>query len=318
MSVSDRFHQAKFDELPVYYAWKDVPDNLLTEAGLKKRGMRRMPHQHPVAVIEIQRHRRRRKYLLYDAKDALERRPLTSRQKAALERVKARNACRSCGKTFVLLSAEGYCPDCQGEINIYRRARVEAVEWAVSLVEQPFLVLDTETTGLGVLDRIVEIAVINQDGDVLLDTLVNPGMLIPSNVITIHGITNEMVRDQPLFSDILPQLAEILTGQPIVIYNVRFDTRFLSRSGLNVKNYDFQCAMLMYAKFFGKWSSYHDNWRRQSLENACIACNIPYTNMHRAVADCEATRQLVQFMARANPEREGTWGDPAFPGGPCR
>lgn len=42
------------------------------------------------------------------------------------------------------------------------------------------LFLDTETTGLsGQKDRIVEIAIIGEDGEVVIDTLVNPGIPIP-------------------------------------------------------------------------------------------------------------------------------------------
>jgi DNA polymerase III epsilon subunit-like protein len=303
MSYVERYHHPKFGEIPIYYGWDRVPERFVTEAGLKERGKRRMPNQRPVAVVEVQTRKRRRQHLLYDEKDALERRPLTSRQKAALQRVKARNNCRHCGASFLRLSPEGLCENCQETIDFRRDARIEAVEWARAVVRNPFVVLDTETTGLGTWDRIVEVAVIDETGKVLLNTLVNPGMLIPPDVITIHGITNEMVREQPLFSDIAPQLEEILFGKPVVIYNVGFDKRFLSRGGLSVDELDFRCAMLAYAKFFGKWSEYHKGWRRQSLEKACAFSNIRYDTMHRAVVDCEATRQLVHYMARTNIEK---------------
>ena len=303
MENPNSFRHSKFGDLPVYQGWKNVPKNLVTEIGLKERGKRRTPLQRPVAVVHMQRHRKHRRYLLYDVADAIDLRPLTARQKAALERVKVRNTCRKCGISFVKFSPEGYCRTCQREINHRREAKIEAVHSARKLINQPFLVLDTETTGLGPGDRIVEIAVIDEIGKVVFDTLINPEKYIPAGVITIHGITNTMVQGQPTFQDILPELAGVLTGKPVVVYNVGFDTRFLARGGLDIEAYDFHCAMLMYAKFFGQWSAYHNSWRRQSLEKACVHCRIQYNNMHRAVADCEATRKLLLHMARINVER---------------
>jgi len=50
--------------------------------------------------------------------------------------------------------------------------------------------LDTETTGLspGNGARIVEIAILDDDGRPLLDTLVNPDCEIPDEASSIHGI----------------------------------------------------------------------------------------------------------------------------------
>lgn len=297
------FHHPKFGDLPLYHGWKNVPDNFVTETGLKQLGKRRTPRQRPVAVVHTQRHRRRHQHLLYDVTEAIEKQRYTAKQRATLQRVKARITCRRCGVSFVKLSSEGNCSVCQKEVNRRRNAKLEAVQWAKELVHQPFLILDTETTGLGPWDRIVEIAVIDEAGSVLLNTLINPVMHIPAGVTTIHGITDEMVRDKPMFQDILPDLEAILADEIVVIYNVAFDTRFLARSGLKVENHSFQCAMLMYAKFSGVWSDYYKNWRRQSLQKACDYCGIQYDTMHRAVSDCEATRQVINYMAQVMVKR---------------
>jgi DNA polymerase III subunit epsilon len=299
MPLSRRKAVFQEKDLPIYYDWPSVPTRLMTEATLKESGKRLTPLQRPAAIVQIQRHRRNRQYLLYDVTETIEHHPMTDRQKAALHKVRARNACRQCGASFLVLSPEGYCETCQEGVTVRQKARLEAVHWAQALTQEPFLVLDTETTGLGVVDRIVEIAVISEIGDVLMNSLVNPEMSIPSDVISIHGITNEMVRGQPTFRELLPELELLLAGKPVVVYNVDFDKRFLSRSGLNVGKYRFQCAMLMYAQFWGQWSEYYRSWKRQRLEKACAYCNIQYTDMHRAVADCEATRELVLYMAHA-------------------
>jgi DNA polymerase III subunit epsilon len=294
----DSLQSPTIGDLPVYQGWQNVPNDFLTETGLKKRGKRRTPSQQPVAVVHTQRHRRHHYELLYKIAEAIEFHPYTARQRAALQRVKARVTCSRCGATFIKLSEEGHCSTCQDYLDRRQEARASAVEWAQTIVSQPFLLLDTETTGLHFWDRIVEVAVIDEAGEILLNTLINPEKHIPAEVIAIHGITDDMVRGQPTFHEILPDLEAIFTDKPIVVYNVGFDKPFLARAGLKVENYNFQCAMLMYAKFFGSWSDYYKNWKRQSLQAACSYCNIQWKNMHRAAADCEATRQVVFAMAR--------------------
>jgi DNA polymerase-3 subunit epsilon len=299
------FHHQTFGNLPVYQGWRNVPDDFVTETGLKQRGKQRTPRQRPVAIVHTQFHRRHHYYLLYNVAEAIEKRPLTARQKAALQRVKARMSCRWCGRSFVKLSSEGNCSACQSYLDRRRNAKLAAIQWAQAIISQSFLVLDTETTGLCPWDRIIEIAVIDETGSVLLNTLVNPEMYIPAGVSTIHGITDEMVQDKPTFRDILPELEVILTDRPIVIYNVAFDKPFLARGGLKVEDYEFHCAMLMYAKFFGAWSNYHKNWKRQSLQTACSYSGIRHKRMHRAVSDCEATRQVLNYMATTTVRRPG-------------
>ena len=56
---------------------------------------------------------------------------------------------------------------------------------------------DTETTGLSDEDEIVHIAIVDIDGSVLIDTLVKPSKLIPSEATYIHNITNKMVEYAP-------------------------------------------------------------------------------------------------------------------------
>ena len=58
-------------------------------------------------------------------------------------------------------------------------------------------ILDTETTGLYDDAEIVEISIIDENGGVLLDTLVKPLKPIPAEATAIHGITNEMVATAP-------------------------------------------------------------------------------------------------------------------------
>jgi DNA polymerase III alpha subunit (gram-positive type) len=77
------------------------------------------------------------------------------------------------------------------EFGFIERDRVHAVKWArQQLALDNWVILDTETTGLYDAE-IVEIAVVDPLGEALLNTLVKPTIPIPTEVIEIHGITDE-------------------------------------------------------------------------------------------------------------------------------
>ena len=57
-----------------------------------------------------------------------------------------------------------------------------------------FIFLDTETTGNGPADRLCQIAFKTKEG-LTVHELFNPGMPISVDAMTVHHITNEMVRE---------------------------------------------------------------------------------------------------------------------------
>jgi DNA polymerase III epsilon subunit-like protein len=159
------------------------------------------------------------------------------------------------------------------------------------------LYLDTETTGLTTCDRLIEIGVVNDFGQVVFESLINPGIPIPAEATAIHGITDEMVLNAPTFLDLAAQLTDILHGDgTIVIFNADFDTRFFPDgfwNGLRV-----HCALERYALATG---------RRRKLERAAKAAGHgSKTAGHRAVADAHACRAVWQWLDReglASPDR---------------
>jgi len=101
--------------------------------------------------------------------------------------------------------------------------------------ETEFVAFDLETTGLHpIACRIVEIGAIRfrGDGEVMdqFQQLVNPQIEIPLEVTRIHGITDRMVADEPVISQVLPQFLSFL-GKPssiLLAHNAPFDLGFLS------------------------------------------------------------------------------------------
>jgi DNA polymerase III epsilon subunit-like protein len=105
----------------------------------------------------------------------------------------------------------------------------EVMHWAWAM-RQPGVatVVDTETTGLEADARVVEVAVVDgATGAPLLDTLVQPGMLIPRAATRVHGITDAMTAGAPAWERVLPALQSAVAGRQILAYNESFDRRMI-------------------------------------------------------------------------------------------
>jgi DNA polymerase-3 subunit epsilon len=155
--------------------------------------------------------------------------------------------------------------------------------------------LDTETTGLHPPhDKLVELAIINEAGDVVLDTLVNPERPI-GYATQIHGISDEMVSTAPTMENLWPKIRNIVVGSHIVIYNAQFDTRFFPDQ-LNCAA-KVSCAMLRFAPIYGEMHPYYGDYAWQKLTTAAACINYEWVgDAHRALADTLATRALWIWM----------------------
>lgn len=173
--------------------------------------------------------------------------------------------------------------------------------WASGLLEAGFYILDTETTGLGKLDEIVQIGIIDQNGRTVLNTLVKPTCRIPSQASAIHGIYDDDVCDAPDFVDLYVSLSTTLAGVPMVAYNVDFDWRMLvqtsGRFGLPpLRTGERHCAMKQYARYKGEKKA-QGGYKWHSLTAAAKQQRIKVENAHDALSDCRTTLALVYKMA---------------------
>lgn len=192
---------------------------------------------------------------------------------------------------------------------------------ASTILEQDNLVvMDTETTGLGSDDEVVEIAAISGAGDTLLHTLIRPTRPIPADATKVHGIGNTDVRDAPTMREIAPSIARVLEGKFVAVYNAEFDFRLLwqSMERTNAKPklrrmsrkqqaadvpgvvaVESACVMRLYAAWNGdKWSSGTFVW--QKLTDAVNGLGLDYGGRaHGALSDARATLAVLRHMAGA-------------------
>lgn len=93
--------------------------------------------------------------------------------------------------------------------------------------------LDTETTGLSPAsgDRIVEIGCVElvdrRTTGRSLHLYLNPQRSSHPDALRVHGLTDEFLRDKPLFESVADQLLEFVNGAEVVIHNASFDMSFL-------------------------------------------------------------------------------------------
>lgn len=183
-------------------------------------------------------------------------------------------------------------------------SRIEAVRQARDYIQKDPLYLDTETTGIGPHDNILEIAIIDQQGISLVDTLVKPVGSISPEALAVHGINTDMLQDAPHWSQVWPQVEAVLVGRWLGIYNADFDLRMMQQS--HQRNWmqwsspaglETFCIMKLYAQFYGQWNAQRGNYRWHSLDAAGRQSRIPLPNSHRAKDDTLLTRAILNFIA---------------------
>ena len=292
--------------MPTYTNWDNVPDNLKTKSALRELKLKPAKEQKPVA----QKIGGYGPFDLYDLNDAIPVRKASDKQLVALaeaRRVASLPVCERCRKKIEEGEGDSWmhtaCWQLEEEeerqaeeawerelAEMRITAKAEATTWARQRLNSNSIILDTQTTNL--YGEIIEIAIINMQGDVLLNQRLNPINDITSGAQRIHGISREMLVDQPSYPAVHDELETIFaSADHIIIYNAGFDKSCLRVTQRNHKlkpsNPDAECAMHKYAAWRGIWSDHHGDWSWRSLPNAD----------RTALGDCRATLEVIQEMA---------------------
>ncbi|GAT76338.1 DNA polymerase III, epsilon chain [Ehrlichia ruminantium] len=164
------------------------------------------------------------------------------------------------------------------------------------------IVLDTETTGLDADggDRIIEIGCIELIDRVFTGKVfhkyINPERDIPYYATKIHGITVDMLKDKPKFSEIADKFLDFIGNSVLVIHNAVFDIKFIKMELDKIQksyNSDFQVVdtLILARKKFPGVSS--------TLDALCKRFNISLQDrkFHGALLDATLLGKVyVQLM----------------------
>lgn len=172
------------------------------------------------------------------------------------------------------------------------------------LARQTFITFDTETTGMWApVNRLVEIAAVKFNiADGVLDTfdsLINPLREIPAEVIEIHGITDEMVKDAPTVNSVLNHFISFCKNDSILIaHNAPFDISFvggeLKRNSLAFGDNLILDTVDIFKRYFPGLHSY-------SLLNLVKHFNISQSQQHRALSDANFVYELFRVAVEKFP-----------------
>src|SRR5436190_19700922 len=128
---------------------------------------------------------------------------------------------------------------------------------SAALATAEFLVVDTETNGLGrARCELTEIGAVLVGGGELhdrWDTLVAAPTPLARGIQRFTGITQAMIDQAPRADDVLPELARLMHGRVLVAHSASFDRRVLrqafERSGLAWPAPPFLCTVALARRF---------------------------------------------------------------------
>lgn len=166
------------------------------------------------------------------------------------------------------------------------------------------IVLDTETTGRDLAEghKVIEIGcleLINRRiTKVFFHQYINPQRESEAGALAVHGITQEMLADKPLFADIIEPFLAFIKGAQLIIHNAPFDVGFL--------NHEFQCAGKKYGQLLDHCTvidtlplarQLHPG-QRNSLDALCkrYAVDNSHREFHGALLDAELLAKVYLAM----------------------
>ena len=167
------------------------------------------------------------------------------------------------------------------------------------------IILDTETTGFDPHngDRIIEIGAVELLKRRLTQNnyhqYIFPERSVPQDAIDVHGITDDFLKDKPIFSQIVDDFMEYVKGAELIIHNAPFDVGFINKElSLLPKNkwgkIEEHCQITDSLKMARK--TYPG--QRNSLDALCKRLYIDNSNrtLHGALLDSEILADVYLTM----------------------
>ncbi|OKO87678.1 DNA polymerase [Bradyrhizobium sp. NAS80.1] len=168
--------------------------------------------------------------------------------------------------------------------------------------EQDYVVVDIETTGAWSNgDRITEIGAVKVRNHQVVDewhSLINPQRPIPAKIVQLTGITNEIVRDAPLFAEVADSFFEFMGDGIFVAHNVNFDYGFIAYEFERLER-RFRFPKLCTCAGMRRRYPGHKSY---GLGKLCEIYGIELDNHHRALCDARASVHLLNLINRKRDE----------------
>lgn len=166
------------------------------------------------------------------------------------------------------------------------------------LKELDFVVVDVEATGAKTPpNRLIELGAYRiRDGRIVdkFQSLVNPEIPIPRFVVSLTGISNEMVKQAPVFADVAPGWLDFVNDSVLIAHNAHFDTSFINHEisrvypGHRMVN-PHLCTVRLSRRILPELLNHR-------LDTIANHFSIPIVSRHRAGSDALATAEIFLLL----------------------
>jgi len=181
-------------------------------------------------------------------------------------------------------------------------------DWQSRLLKElDFVVVDVEATGAKTPpNRLIELGAYRIRAGRIVDkflSLVNPEIPIPRFVIALTGISNEMVKAAPKFSEVAPRWLDFVNDSVLVAHNAPFDTSFLNHEisrvypGHRMVN-PHLCTVKLSRRVLPELNNHR-------LDTIADHFSIPIISRHRAGSDALATAEIFLLLLSKLEEEHG-------------
>lgn len=170
-----------------------------------------------------------------------------------------------------------------------------------------FTAFDTETTGIKhEIERVAEIGCVKFDTKGIISrysVLINPEKPMPPEAAAVNNITDEMLKDKPVFKNIARDFLRFIKDTILVAHNAQFDINFinseLKRCGIGPLTNKVFDTLTFAREIYPGFESY-------ALQKLAVRFKIDALNAHRAEDDArvcmEFFNKAVKHFIEANEE----------------
>lgn len=181
------------------------------------------------------------------------------------------------------------------ELDLFHQSEQTALLEPYPLTNLIYTVFDTETIGIGSIegDEIISISatqIVNNRlrRHQIFDQLVNPQKPLPESSMAIHGISLDMLTNQPTIDQVLPEFFRFAQETVLVVYNAAFDMRLLqlkeNLTGLKFTNPVLDPLLLS--------AIIHPDYDDHSLEAIAQRLGINVIGRHTSLGDAMLTGEV--------------------------
>jgi DNA polymerase III epsilon subunit family exonuclease len=185
---------------------------------------------------------------------------------------------------------------------------LQADDWHTRVLKElDFVVVDVEATGAKTPpNRLIELGAYRIRKGKIVDKflqLVNPEIPIPRFVMTLTGISNDMVRRAPVFAEVAPKWLDFVSDSVLIAHNAPFDTSFLNHEisrvypGHRMIN-PHLCTVRLSRRVLPELMNHR-------LDTIANHFSIPIVSRHRAGSDAEATAEIFLLLLTKLDEEHG-------------